>query len=45
MFERRAQSLLSTTTIAVSIFDASVGAAVTQHVEVAADDVTEVNIT
>ena len=45
VFERRSQPLLATAAISVSgIFDASVSASVTQHVEVAADDVAEVDV-
>ena len=46
VLERRAQPLLATATISVSaILDASVSTAVTQHVEIAADNITKVHVT
>ena len=46
VLERSAQSLLAATSVSGSaIFDASVCGAVTQHVEVAADDVAEIHVT
>jgi len=46
VLERSAQSLLPTAAISVSaIFDASVSSAVTQHVQIATDDIAEVHVT
>jgi len=45
VFERRAQALLSPAAVAVrAVLEARVSAAVTQHVQVAADDITEAHV-